>query len=308
MERQYFTINESAARLANDMNSMRDYAAGSATAEYRKAVNDVYDIVDKIADQKPHLSEKAERMAARYSRKLAEYYNAYYRNEASCPSMLISGGGNFPTRKKERQNSRRDSLYSEWKYLEDYAVTIRHLLTMVQPILSSDAQAIELLEEKLEGLKEKQESMKQINRAVRMKDTAKGDDALLDMGYTEDQIRKFRKPDYCGIIGFPSWMLANNNANIRRIESRIKDLKAAKERGTSETEFDTFKAVENTDVMRYQIIFDGKPDVSIRNILKSNGFKWAPSQGAWQRQITGNGRWAYERVIEALKKLESEEA
>ena len=35
----YHTINEEAARRANDMNSFRDYKAGSATAEYRRMVD-----------------------------------------------------------------------------------------------------------------------------------------------------------------------------------------------------------------------------------------------------------------------------
>lgn len=56
--------------------------------------------------------------------------------------------------------------------------------------------------------------------------------------------------------------------------------------------------------MRYQITFDGKPEEDVRRILKSYGFKWAPSQKAWQRQITGNGRWAFERAVEELKKKE----
>ena len=105
---------------------------------------------------------------------------------------------------------------------------------------------------------------------------------------------------------YASYELTTNNANIPRIEGRIKSLKAAKERGTSEQEFKTFKAVENTEAMRYQIIFDGKPEADVRTLLKSNGFKWAPSQGAWQRQITANGKWAFNRVIEKLKEMEEE--
>ena len=62
--------------------------------------------------------------------------------------------------------------------------------------------------------------------------------------------------------------------------------------------------VENTDVMRYQIVFDGKPDSEIRTLLKSNGFKWAPSQGAWQRQITTSGKYAIESVVDKLKEME----
>ena len=108
-------------------------------------------------------------------------------------------------------------------------------------------------------------------------------------------------------IGYPSYLLTNNNQNIHRIEERLKRLKAIKEKGSSEQEYETFKVVENTDAMRYQIIFDGKPEVEIRTLLKSNGFKWAPSQGAWQRQITTNGKYALNSVVEKLKEMEAKE-
>lgn len=52
--------------------------------------------------------------------------------------------------------------------------------------------------------------------------------------------------------------------------------------------------------MRIQFIFDGKPDAEVRTILKSNGFRWAPSQGAWQRQLTANGKRAAKEVIKEL--------
>ena len=38
LERRYFPINESNARAAHNMMSMRDYSEGSATEEYRGAV------------------------------------------------------------------------------------------------------------------------------------------------------------------------------------------------------------------------------------------------------------------------------
>lgn len=146
--------------------------------------------------------------------------------------------------------------------------------------------------------------MKAANKAIRLKDTEAGDDLLREMGYSEESIKKLREPDYCGRVGYPSFQLQNNNANIHRVEERLKSLKAAKERGSSEREYKTFKVVENTEAMRYQIIFDGKPDADIRSLLKSNGFKWSPSNGAWQRQLTGNGKWALNRVVEKLKEME----
>lgn len=52
----------------------------------------------------------------------------------------------------------------------------------------------------------------------------------------------------------------------------------------------------NRDENRVQIIFDGKPDADIRSDLKRSGFRWAPSQGAWQRQLNQNGIYAAKQV------------
>ena len=40
--------------------------------------------------------------------------------------------------------------------------------------------------------------------------------------------------------------------------------------------------------MRLKLFFDGKPSSDIRDALKSNGFRWAPGSGCWQRILTGN--------------------
>ena len=309
MERKYYTINESTARTAKTVNSFYEYKDGSATEIYKKECDEVYDIVDKIEKEKPNLLEKAERMAERYCRKLADYYNAYYRNEASCPSIMISGGGNFPVRKKQKQNSRRDSLMNEWNYLQDYAGKIRKLLTNEQPILSKDEDAIERLEDKLEKLKALQEEMKAANKAIRLKDTKKGDEKLREMGYSEEQIKQLRVPDFCGRVGYPAYALQNNNANIHRVEDRLKKLKATKEAGTTEASAadeegnELFKVVKNTEIMRLQLIFDGKPDEEVRSILKSNGFRWSPKNSAWQRQLTDNALYSLKRVTEAIKEI-----
>ena len=124
---------------------------------------------------------------------------------------------------------------------------------------------------------------------------------------TEAQINELREPDFCGRIGFPDYALQNNNANIHRIEGRIKSLKAAKEKGTQEEECKFFKIVRNTEEMRLQLMFDGKPEPEVREILKSNGFRWAPSQSAWQRHLNGNSEYSLKRVIEQLERLEAKE-
>lgn len=302
MERTYYSINEQTARTAKTLNSFSEYKEGSATEEYRHYVDKVYDVVERIAEEKPNLLEKAQRMAERYSRKLSIYYNDYYRNEAVCPSIMISGGGNFPVRKKEKQNSRRETLNKEWVYLVSYAGKIEHLLTMEQPILSGDERAVELLQEKLDGMVETQDLMKAVNAYYRKEKTLDGCPNL-----TQEEIEMLKaemaSSYHWADVPYLPYLLSNNNANIKRTRDRLESLKKAKDAGTKEQENDFCKVVENTELMRLQLIFEGKPESEVRNILKSNGFRWAPSNQCWQRQLTSNAQHALKRVMAELWRL-----
>lgn len=291
----YHTINEEAARRANDMNSFRDYKAGSATAEYRRMVDAATELAERQKQRvDPMYHEKIDRLLETYCRKLAENMNASYSIEARCPSILISGGGNFPVRKKEKQNAARDRNLEEWNYIQGLLDKIRGVGT--GGISSDDPQAVEKLEAKLAALEKHQEMMKAANAAIRMKDPAKGDAKLAELGYTPEDIAKLREPDFCGRIGYPAYALQNNNANIRRIRGRIAELKKRTESTPEGWEFDGGRVVVNTTENRLQVIFDGKPDADVRTELKGEGFRWAPSQGAWQRQLTDNAMRAARRL------------
>lgn len=291
----YHTINEEAARRANDMNSFRDYKAGSATAEYRRMVDAATELAERQKQRvDPMYHEKIDRLLEIYCRKLAENMNASYSIEARCPSILISGGGNFPVRKKERQNAARDRNLEEWNYIQGLLDKIRSVGT--GGISSDDPQAVEKLEAKLAALEKHQELMKAANVAIRMKDPTEGDAKLAELGYTPEDIAKLREPDFCGRIGYPAYLLQNNNANIRRIRGRIEELKKRSENTPEGWEFDGGRVVMNTTENRLQIIFDGKPDADVRTELKGEGFRWAPSQGAWQQQLTDNAMRAARRL------------
>ena len=220
--------------------------------------------------------------------------NAIYSIESRCPSILISVCVNFPVRKKERQNAARDRNLEEWNYIQGLLDKIRSVGT--GGISSDDPQAVEKLEAKLAALEKHQELMKAANVAIRMKDPTEGDAKLAELGYTPEDIAKLREPDFCGRIGYPAYLLQNNNANIRRIRGRIEELKKRTENTPEGWEFDGGRVVVNTTENRLQIIFDGKPDADIRTELKGEGFRWAPSQGTWQRQLTDNAMRAARRL------------
>lgn len=307
MEKIYYPINEKEAKTAHSMMSFSGYKQGSKTEEYKGYVDQAYALADEIAKAKPDNSERIYNMADRYAKKMAEYFNKDFRIGCMCPSVLICGAGNFPIKKKEKQNQaweRNHQFFDEIQKILDKMTSIQYGSEM---IMSGDENAVKKLEEKLAKLKAEQENMKSANKAIRMKDINKGNNLLKELGYSQDEIKDLRTPDYCGRVGYPDYLLRNNNANIYRIESRLRNLKAAKEKGNSETENQFFKVVENTELMRLQLFFEDKPEQNVRVILKSNGFKWTPSQSAWQRQLTNNSRYALDRVIDQLKKLEETE-
>ena len=128
MTREYYEINEDAARQAKAMWSHSDYVMGSKTEEYKKAVDEAYDLVDKIKEQRPRSAEKAEHIAKKYAKKLAENYNDGFRIEMMCPSILISGAGNFPVKKKEKQNEARDRNLKEHNQILGYIDKLKDIV------------------------------------------------------------------------------------------------------------------------------------------------------------------------------------
>jgi predicted kinase len=95
-----------------------------------------------------------------------------------------------------------------------------------------------------------------------------------------------------------------DSAEKRRIIDRVIDLHQRKDiaaKGNEDFSDLGFKVERNADINRLQLKFDGKPDDSTRNILKSYGFRWSPREGAWQRQLTGNAEYSLKQVAEKLK-------
>lgn len=222
----YYPINEDTAKRANDANSFRDYKPGSATAAYRAEVDKAAALVEKQkAKVDPMHHDKLDGLLDRYAHRLADYYNDYYRNEAACPSILITGGANFPVAKKEKQNARRDTLAHEY-------ADIQGLLRKIESvgmggISADDPNAIEKLEEKLARLERTQQTMKDINAYYRKHGTLDGCTLA-----SEEVIRKIKadmksswrfsdKP-------FESYTLSNQNAEIRRLRGRIEELRKQK--------------------------------------------------------------------------------
>jgi hypothetical protein len=93
--------------------------------------------------------------------------------------------------------------------------------------------------------------------------------------------------------------------HLKNLTPKMQAAKAVEESSNSETtdtvtiNGETAKVVRNKEDMRLQLMFDGKPDEKTRETLKSNGFRWAPSNMAWQRLLNENAEWALRRIAKA---------
>ena len=143
--------------------------------------------------------------------------------------------------------------------------------------------------------------MKQINAYYRKNGTCRGFHGLSDEDadtlISDIQYHPWDRSPY------PAFTLTNNSAEIRRLKGRIQKLTEAKELGYQGWEFDGGRVVANSENNRLQIFFDEKPDEEVRQALKGQGFRWARSEGAWQRQLNNNAIYAARR-IEAIRPLD----
>lgn len=162
-------------------------------------------------------------------------------------------------------------------------------------IFSDDPEALTKLNKKLESLQVAQTRMKQINAYYRKHGTCQGFHGLSDeqAEKLDDRVRNgysWEKAPY------PAYALSNNNQEIRRLKERIKQLTQAREVGYQGWEFEGGKVVANAENNRLQIFFDEIPSPELRQELKSRGFRWARSEGAWQRQLTDNAIYSASRI------------
>lgn len=145
-------------------------------------------------------------------------------------------------------------------------------------IFSDDPNATEKLEAKIERLEKQQELMRSANKAIR-----KGDnDGLRDLGFSDERIAQLKTPDFCGRLGFPDYALTNNSANIRRLKQRLERVSEAQSQPDTKAEGTNADFEDCPSENRVRLFFPGKPSEDVRTRLKSAGFRWSPTIGAWQ--------------------------
>ena len=300
---RYYEIDETTARNAHYCVHMSDYKPGSATAEYRRAVDKAAALVEtRKARVSPFYHDKLDALLDRYARRLAEWINAYNRNQASYPSQFISGAGGFNMKKHEKQMSREGTLWQEYDEIKSILHKIESVGTGAVDL--TDPNAREMLTDQLQKLQKQLDNGKALNAYYRKHKTFQGFPGMTeeaaakltaDFADTRQRCPWIEKP-------VPDYELTSLRGKIKRVQARLDELdkraqQAQEDTSAGTTKFEGGEIVRNLDADRLQILFDDKPNEDTRAALKANGFRWSPRFGAWQRQLTRNAEIAARRAL-----------
>jgi hypothetical protein len=160
-------------------------------------------------------------------------------------------------------------------------------------ISSDDPNALDKLREKLATIEADRERGVKLNRAQRAKDPI---GALSALG-VKNPAALLASAKACQLSDqiVPGYRLRNLASEARRVQSRITILE--RQAARPETPPETIGSVEiREEDNRVALYFPDKPPAEIRTALKSNGFRWAPTVGAWQRMASSHA-WYVARQI-----------
>ena len=179
----------------------------------------------------------------------------------------------------------------------DYYSDKAEAIAKNRAIFSDDPDAIEKLRKKLACIEAAQAYMKAANKYIK-----KGDKAgFLALPHsTEERWQELTAPSRMNRIGFPTYAFQNNNAEIRRTKKRIEYLEALSARKTAEQVINGVRLLENVEANRVQLFFDSIPSEEVRKKLKTNGFRWCRSEGAWQRHLSPSAVYWAQEVLKQL--------
>jgi len=233
-----------------------------------------------------------------YKERYERLFSSYLSAKSGTFSAMITGPAKFNNRKHEKANRSEEKHYEifrEWRSRAKKAIVRK-----AQPVKTFVSE-IDRYKADLASMQRNHEKMKQGNKLV-AKAIKSGEDIsqtlINNYGVAPHMV------DWCMKFGFN---LTNNNANMKRVEQRIKELeqKETMRQNQPEKEY-TFKGgkvVMNYEADRIQIFFDVRPTQQELNDWKAKGlnsFNWSPSAMAWQRKITGNAIYATKYMLKGL--------
>lgn len=246
-----------------------------------------YEMLLKYTEGKPGAIETLNAEFSRYREGYRQRTLKHLHSKARCLSWMITGPSNFPTARNEKRNRMEHKRCEELIDFRKRALNAitKTLCPELRPIMAGDSDACQRLQANIEEAEKLQEIMKACNHAIRSQ-WKNGEPAviaaLVALGRSEALAREMIQPGKFGGMGFASFELTNNGANIRRMKQRLESISRNQASQATEVQGQNAQIEDCPADNRIRLFFPGKPDQDTRSRLKSKGFRWSPTIGAWQ--------------------------
>lgn len=230
--------------------------------------------------------EERERYIEGYKKHLFAWLSAKSRTL----SPMITGPANFPVSKN------RTAMQSEMNRLNELVEWRKKVLSSIEkkveaskPIEQKNAEALEDWKRQVDRLFEGYLVNRFKSRLETVARTGNVELVAATLDYMKDQ-----QSAKCVTLATPRnslWSLPEVAEKFRASLESVKTVESTEEM------INGVRIVKNSQADRLQLFFDGKPEQSMITSLKQAAFRWSPSNGCWQRQLTQNAVWAAQRLL-----------
>ena len=255
-----------------------------------------------IADMEHIRSISDEETAQRYLSKYKAKLSSWLGSESNCASAMITGPARFPVNSQRKKHDWAHNHYTEFREFR------KRMIGAIEKSQRRAAKAqIDPIQELQQRIADKMwyhAIMKEINVIFRkVTDTEQRIKILGNYGIEINECKYILKSG-----GFRTFSLTNNLAEIKRLQDRLatetkKATISERAGGNLNFQFDGYEVIINFDMDRIQVKHEQKPSPDVIKDLKGIAFKWSPSQGVWQRQLTANALYAFNLVFKTSIKM-----
>ena len=273
-------LYEAAYRAYSNISFTPDKRAERTVIEHEQQLNEDLKLIPESEQQ-------------RYIDNYVKYLKCWLSAMSNCFSVMITGGSNFNNSRHEKANRAENARREEFLNWRERALkAIEKKIEENKPIEQKTNERWEKLRKEISQKIEWGSVANCYSMIERM--AYNGDVEIVDncLALITDYNKTHTKPFMTNrhkIWGLPEIAA---KARAKKEESQAKE--------EDESEINGVKVIKNYQADRLQLFFDGKPEAQIIDKLKHNGFKWSPSNGCWQRQLTNNAIYAMQSILENL--------
>lgn len=279
----------------------------SRREQYAAGVNGLYTELWPLAktdEQKQLLADEMERFRQGY----IKHMTAYLHSHSAVISSMIVGPARFPVERNQKRSRWADNKAAELIEWEEKAeAAIKTALANSRPQEVKDAQEWDFLRSdiaaSLSTITQIDQGKAPYHRSAFVNSIAGKIERLAGNGevelvtkalaFLEAYNAEHKTP--CMTKRHKVWTYGELAKKAEQLQTSRADKPPTKLGEASGVELWT-----NPEIDRLQLRFPEKPDYTMREKLKRSGWKWAPSQDAWQRQLTDNAIASGRAIIAGL--------